>query len=221
MKLTHHLAAAAVAMTSLSIGSSASAAVLTFDGAICGGATSCSNGETIDQSYGDSALIDVMYDRNQSTAVLNNFLYWADAYSGLTNIGYADSGAIGSIFLRPLLGSLVTLNSFNLGAWPNFDRPSQVTILDGLGTTLFSSGPITVLGATPSLFSGSYASLNGIEIRFGPDAFNVGIDNIDFTVANGPAAVPEPASWALMIAGFGLVGSAMRRRKPSVSMRFA
>ena len=26
------------------------------------------------------------------------------------------------------------------------------------------------------------------------------------------AAVPEPASWALMIAGFGLVGAAMRRR---------
>jgi hypothetical protein len=35
------------------------------------------------------------------------------------------------------------------------------------------------------------------------------------------AAVPEPASWALMIAGFGLVGSAMRRRKPSVSVSFA
>ena len=27
-------------------------------------------------------------------------------------------------------------------------------------------------------------------------------------------AVPEPASWALMIAGFGIAGSAMRRRRP-------
>jgi uncharacterized protein YjiK len=35
----------------------------------------------------------------------------------------------------------------------------------------------------------------------------------------GPGAVPEPATWAMMIAGFGLVGSAMRRRKTSV--RFA
>ena len=26
-------------------------------------------------------------------------------------------------------------------------------------------------------------------------------------------AVPEPASWAMMIAGFGLVGAAMRRRE--------
>jgi hypothetical protein len=33
----------------------------------------------------------------------------------------------------------------------------------------------------------------------------------------GAGAVPEPASWALMIAGFGLVGGAMRRRATKVS----
>jgi len=30
---------------------------------------------------------------------------------------------------------------------------------------------------------------------------------------SAPGAVPEPASWTMMIAGFGLVGGAMRRRK--------
>jgi Protein of unknown function (DUF642)/PEP-CTERM motif len=40
----------------------------------------------------------------------------------------------------------------------------------------------------------------------------LGLDDISLT-----AAVPEPASWALMIAGFGLVGSAMRRRATKVS----
>jgi hypothetical protein len=34
---------------------------------------------------------------------------------------------------------------------------------------------------------------------------------VEFT-ASDVTAVPEPASWAMMIAGFGLVGAAMRRR---------
>lgn len=29
----------------------------------------------------------------------------------------------------------------------------------------------------------------------------------------GTAAVPEPASWAMMIAGFGMVGAVARRRR--------
>ncbi|SNS40706.1 PEP-CTERM protein-sorting domain-containing protein [Sphingomonas laterariae] len=43
-----------------------------------------------------------------------------------------------------------------------------------------------------------------------------------FTVRNGVVApaVPEPATWAMMIAGFGLVGGAMRRR-PRVNVSFA
>jgi len=32
-------------------------------------------------------------------------------------------------------------------------------------------------------------------------------------VAPGPSAVPEPAAWALMIAGFGLAGAALRRMR--------
>jgi PEP-CTERM motif len=34
-------------------------------------------------------------------------------------------------------------------------------------------------------------------------------------------AVPEPATWAMMIAGFGLVGAGMRRRATKVAVRFA
>lgn len=33
-----------------------------------------------------------------------------------------------------------------------------------------------------------------------------------------PPAVPEPATWLMMIAGFGLIGGAMRRRKPVAAL---
>jgi hypothetical protein len=47
----------------------------------------------------------------------------------------------------------------------------------------------------------------------------------DYMNAAGPnpftAAVPEPASWALMIGGFALAGGALRRRKAQVRLAFA
>jgi hypothetical protein len=36
-------------------------------------------------------------------------------------------------------------------------------------------------------------------------------------VGNGAAAVPEPASWALMIGGFGMAGGMLRRRRTAVA----
>jgi hypothetical protein len=46
--------------------------------------------------------------------------------------------------------------------------------------------------------------------------YRMGVHRLDFsgggTLTISPSVVPEPASWALMIAGFGLVGSALRRR---------
>lgn len=36
-----------------------------------------------------------------------------------------------------------------------------------------------------------------------------------------PLGVPEPASWAMMIGGFGLIGAAARRRQQMVSVTYA
>ncbi|MFS0737239.1 PEPxxWA-CTERM sorting domain-containing protein [Sphingomonas sp. 1P06PA] len=44
-----------------------------------------------------------------------------------------------------------------------------------------------------------------------------GIDDLSVTLNGVASAVPEPASWALMIGGFGLVGGAMRRRAARVT----
>jgi len=40
---------------------------------------------------------------------------------------------------------------------------------------------------------------------------------LEISGAAGAGAVPEPASWAMLIAGFGLVGAAMRRRTTALA----
>ena len=56
---------------------------------------------------------------------------------------------------------------------------------------------------------GSLSTGNSATIEY---FYAVG-DRID--VVGDPGAVPEPATWLMMIIGFGLVGAAMRRKQPS------
>ena len=73
---------------------------------------------------------------------------------------------------------------------------------------------------TPTSYTNvSVSSANGIG-GFSFTDFAQGNTIIDNLVAE-TAAVPEPASWAMMLAGFGAVGSALRRRKAATIVRFA
>jgi hypothetical protein len=84
------------------------------------------------------------------------------------------------------------------------------TSLIGAGFVVQGSDPWSSLSLTftpassGSLFVGFYSN----------SADNVGplVDNVLVT-----QAVPEPASWAMLIAGFGLVGAAARRRRTAVA----
>jgi len=72
----------------------------------------------------------------------------------------------------------------------------------------------------PQLYSGTVRAP-----VFGIGTFELteyeGTGRYTLTIAEaGAAAVPEPASWAMMIAGFGLAGTALRRR-PRVTVRIA
>lgn len=64
---------------------------------------------------------------------------------------------------------------------------------------------------------GSYQLRFGVS-NFNDAAFQSGLAFAGVTVNNVPVtgAVPEPATWAMMIAGFGLAGTALRRRRTAV-----
>jgi hypothetical protein len=77
-------------------------------------------------------------------------------------------------------------------------------------------------------FVGLYSLLTGGTMVGGPGVSRVtaggaGISTVfrpvitSFTASLSVTSVPEPASWMLLIAGFGMVGSAMRRRNAAVA----
>ena len=112
--------------------------------------------------------------------------------------------------------------------------PNQHARVDILiaGANAFTNNPADIVanfflgadtGSNPHPYTNYAFDLFGLltagqsyQIRFGEVDnqlfFNQGVDNVSI-LAN---AVPEPAAWALMIAGFGLVGGAMRRRNVKV-----
>jgi len=77
------------------------------------------------------------------------------------------------------------------------------------------SGVFGNAGTATTFFEHSLDFARGVPLFNLPDGYTVE-DPDAFVFDNRfapPGAVPEPAAWALMIAGFGLAGAALRRRK--------
>ncbi len=100
-------------------------------------------------------------------------------------------------------------------------QPTQSGVYDKLydrAKTLL--GPEGISGKTKGLATFDLAAFSGqvvdLRFQFASDRLAIGrgvmIDNIAVT-GTIPSAVPEPATWAMMITGFGLAGGAIRRRR--------
>lgn len=80
-------------------------------------------------------------------------------------------------------------------------------------------GPLSLGSGTGNLATLGHASyFSNISSLTIYGAGNQQLDNIVLSTAS---AVPEPATWALMIVGFGLVGMALRRAKTRVTVGYA
>lgn len=179
--------------------------------AVCGNATCASNTPLL-QSYGDVAgIVDVSYDSDISVAGLTPMYLWETGYDVLTNVIYGASGATSAITLTPAAGYRIELLGFDIAPYLQRVRDTRIQIEDFAQGVMFDTGVFTVptSGVTHIDTSGAFTTTSGMRLLFGPDAYDVGIDNIQFSVV--PAPVPLPASALLLmgaIAGFG----ALRRR---------
>ncbi|MEI6485390.1 MAG: PEPxxWA-CTERM sorting domain-containing protein [Sphingomonadales bacterium] len=119
---------------------------------------------------------------------------------------------------------------YNNGANPAFDyapgftsfrftagvfSDSIVSVYSGLGGTGTLLGSVTVTNppASPNAFSPWTVSFTGIgqSVLVTASFGQFGMDDVTLGVAG--SAVPEPAGWAMLIAGFGLAGAVARRRR--------
>lgn len=146
--------------------------------------------------------------------------FQADANSVLVHPGPNDGQNSFLMFIAPRTGVYsydVTVtradsgDGVNLFTFNSFDgtKPLIATINAGSPTYTFQYSQFLAAGQKVGL---------GID-RGGPNNnyFN------DSTLFSGTisGAVPEPASWALMVGGFGIAGASMRRRRSAVRVTYA
>jgi len=191
------------------------ATTISFDG----GADQCvANGSRcmMLQTFGDTAAVDVSYqnvrpDGTVVGAAQQFYANFGDLGKVLTAGSYLD-GTLGQVTLRARDGYRISLLDFDFVGYVNFAPTLPLKVLDLLGNELVAGVYSTGSGSTHSSLAVNSAYLDGIVIRWGPDASVGGIDNIRYDVQ---ASVPEPATWAMMILGFGGVGALLRHRRMS------
>lgn len=110
--------------------------------------------------------------------------------------------------------------------------PGSFNGAPGSATIGFATGDIfadlnitgTSLGFTQFVSSADLFSLVGNRPVFNLGTFNLtsivsGSSTLRISAAT--AAVPEPATWGMMVLGFGALGGALRRRRTGARVRFA
>lgn len=105
--------------------------------------------------------------------------------------------------------------TFTLGADSGLESRTVRFTTTTTGNQVFDHD-FTLIGEASETFSFTFVAQAKTQnfqfINRARDGFAVTLDNVSVAPAN--SLVPEPASWALMLGGFGLVGLAVRRRRP-------
>lgn len=154
------------------------------------------------------SLLDISATTLTSTSTASNFgglvLTCSSEINNLTISGLALGGGPAiTVNASGLASTPVDDILFNLGGLvivSNYQTPIyDGAVVDGIQTTALA------IGFNNFAFGGGL--LNGIVL----------IADSGASVAGSPTAVPEPATWAMMLTGFGMLGVVARRRRTSAT----
>ena len=205
-----------MATATLTIGSAANAAVTASATAGCADYTTC-------------GPLPITYDFDASTPIV------------LDTASIVGPGSTPGDFAQPLgstgkyfsVGpSTVTHNNVTIGndvssfslIWGSVDLYNILTVTTMAGDTVFTGADIAAL--IPGFADGDQVSptsnpivtffLTGLDqqaVSFNMDSATNAFEIDNIVVNSAVGGVPEPATWAMMLLGFGAIGFSMRRRR--------
>ncbi|PZQ58946.1 MAG: PEP-CTERM sorting domain-containing protein [Phenylobacterium zucineum] len=108
-----------------------------------------------------------------------------------------------------------------INVWSGLDGTGTLLATLNLPTTPSDPGSAACAGGQfcPYVPIGVAFSGTAMSVDFGGAANQVAFANITIgSITPGTGAVPEPATWALMIGGFGMAGATLRRRRSALSL---
>jgi hypothetical protein len=183
----------------------------------CGGPASANYQQVYNKTgfSGPISITAVQFEYGQGTGTVNlgNYTLSAStttaAVDGLSSVFAANIGGDNTQVFNGTLassynGTLLTLTFSTPFA---YDPSGGNLLLDFVISNPTNSGSV--------FFKSDNGNAGGVYSRmqnFGSGTSGYGLQTT-FIFGNAVPAVPEPATWAMMLAGFGIVGGAMRRRQ--------
>lgn len=152
-------------------------------------------------------------------------LNWNTGFNDLVDVGFIGNPSIccvvGEMRLAPLGGRRARLDAVDVGAFSNASATVALRLYDDSFNLLYSSLGNTVGSTTHASFAPMITATGPLRLQwsrldlFGApsDAWNTGIDNLQFTVLAPTAVVPEPGTWVLLGTGLLALGAVAHRRR--------
>lgn len=144
-----------------------------------------------------------------STSAVGTYILHGTTERGIYSLDGSWNGLATGTMLMTLAGS-TTAFGLDFGGHSRSPRPYTISVRP-IGGVLTEVGSV-VGGGAPTFFGYTGAAFDQVSLGSAVGDY-VLIDNIAFgDLAAVAPGIPEPATWAMLLAGFGVLGAAARRR---------